>query len=269
MKGRIQTAFLMVLILLLMAGCHTGMNQIQGDNAIGSDINMQDNDANNADVGNESDEPSYTIKSLNYDEKDISINYPSIDGLSDTDKQNQINDILEREAFVIINEVYEGYTENLSLNFDYQIVLKSNDLLSVQFQGFSFAKGAAHPLHLFNTANIDMNQGSKLMLRDLVKIDENFVDKYRSEVADLDKNEMEGLKYVIDSYSDENLLAYFNGADTSFEESWTYSYLAKDAIGISLEAPYVAGCHIEVELKYEDIKDNVKADNPIWAKLIK
>jgi hypothetical protein len=112
----------------------------------------------------------------------------------------------------------------------------------------------------------------KLMLKDFIKIDKNFVNKYRSyKVADPDKNQMEAgaFKYILETYSTDDLLGYFNGTDTSFKESaFTFSYFKEDTLGISIEVPNAAGDHLEIELKYKDIKDNIKTENEIWKDLL-
>ncbi|MGN6710048.1 hypothetical protein [Anaerocolumna jejuensis] len=220
-----------------------------------------------------SNEKIYRIESVSYNEKKVNISFPSVVGLSDTAKQNKINEILKHEAHVVLNNFYGGVINNLSLKINYTITWTSKNLLSVQYEGHAFDKGAAYPLNLLYTVNIDIEKGSKLMLKDYINIDKDFVYKYRSyKVPDPDKNQMEAgaFKYILDTYSADDLLQYFNSADTSFKESaFTFSYFKEDSLGISIEVPHVAGDHLEVELKYKDIKDNIKTESGIWKDLIK
>lgn len=220
-----------------------------------------------------SNEKIYRIESVSYNEKEVNINFPSVVGLSDTAKQNKINEILKHEALAALNNFYGGVIDTLSLKINYTITWTSQNLLSVQYKGHVFDKGAAYPLNLLYTVNIDIKKGSKLMLKDYINIDKDFVNKYRSyKVPDPDQKQMEAgaFKYILNTYSADDLLRYFNSADTSFKESaFTFSYFKEDSLGISIEVPHVAGDYLEVELKYKDIKDNIKTESEIWENLIK
>lgn len=214
----------------------------------------------------------YEIEGVTYNEKEVSISYPSIKGLSDTVKQNKINEILKDEANVVFNDFYERVADTLSLKINYEISWANNNLLSVKYYGHAFDNGAAYPIDLLYTINIDMNKGCKIMLKDYIKIDEDFINKYMSyKVVDSEENQMKAsaFKYILDTYSEDDLLQYFNNADMSYKESaFTFSYLTNDSVGISIEVPHAMGDHIEIELKYEDIKDNIKIDQEIWKGLI-
>lgn len=220
----------------------------------------------------ENDEKGYKIKSTSYNEKDVNISFPYVDGLSDINKQKKINEIIKDEALVVFNDCYGGKADDLSLEINYTITWESKNLLSIQYYGYSFCKGAAHTLHLLYSVNLDMHKGCKLMLKDIINIDKNFVNTYKNyEIADPDKNQIEvgAFNYILDSYSTDDLLSSFNGADTSFNESeHVFSYFTDDALGISINVPYVAGDHLEIELKYEDIKDNINYENEIWKDLL-
>jgi hypothetical protein len=48
----------------------------------------------------------------------------------------------------------------------------------------------------------------------------------------------------------------------------SFSYFTNDSLGISIGVIHVLGDHAEFEIKYEDIKDNMKADHGIWKDLL-
>jgi hypothetical protein len=43
-----------------------------------------------------------------------------------------------------------------------------------------------------------------------------------------------------------------------------FSYFTKDSLGISISFPHVYGDHLEFEFKYQDIVNNIKAENEVW-----
>ena len=117
-----------------------------------------------------------------------------------------------------------------------------------------------------------MNKCSKLKLKDLIIIDNNLVDKFRQyKVSEPEINQASSAAFdsILRRYSTEYLLKCFEGADSSYENTpYTFSYLTKDALVISTEVTHNVGDHVEIKLKYEDIKDNIKSDNEIWEGIL-
>lgn len=276
MKWKFKLIFILVLILSLVTASNINKNHTNGKSSpIDShieEIKSNTNALEKTGGENGNNKKKYKIESTSYNEKKVNVSIPSIVGINDAIKQKKINEILKHEALVVFNDFYGGKADSLFLIIDYKVTWESKNLLSIQYYGHAFDKGAAYPLDLLYTVNLDMNKGCKLMLKDFIKIDKDFVNKYRSyKVAEPDKNQLEAgaFKYILDTYSVDDLLKYFNGADTSFKESaFTFSYFKEDVLGISIEVPHVAGDHLEIELKYQDIKNNIKAENEIWKDLL-
>ncbi len=208
----------------------------------------------------------YVIENESYKKEGVSIKYPQINKLGDDVKQSEINEMIKSEAFTV-TDLYED-TDVSTIEIDFKITWKSKNLISIQYYASGFSKGAAYPVDLLYTINIDISKGSKLRLKDYINIDNNFVDKFRKyKVKDPDINQAsEGaFEYILDTYSVDDLLKYFDGADSSYNNSaFTFSYFTKDSLGISIEVPNAVGDHTEIELKYKDIKENIKEDNMVW-----
>lgn len=84
----------------------------------------------------------YSIVDESYTDKDISIRYPQVTGIDDSKKEEIINDLLKSEAFVPLTDDLsniEGY--DLSMDIDYVVSWKSENLLSVQYKGSSYSEG--------------------------------------------------------------------------------------------------------------------------------
>jgi hypothetical protein len=226
-------------------------------------------DDNGTKTSDASKEKNYDVTDEKYDDNRIKITYPQIINLNGNDKQKKINKMIKSEALLLVENCKD---EGAILEVNYKITLESKNILSLQFEAYENHKGAAHPLRELYTLNVNMNKCSKLKLKDLIIIDNNLVDKFRQyKVSEPDINQASVLAFdnILRDYSMEDLLNCFDGADSSYKTSpFTFSYLTKDALGISTEDTRGVGHHVEIELKYEDIKDNLKSDNEIWKDLL-
>ncbi len=258
--------------LLILAACSNGDGKVLAQNndlkavisaqSLG-EIEVQNNNENiKPNVpGSVNEEAGYQATENRYTDKAISIAYPQITGLKNEDMQIAINNLLKKEALSIL-DAYED-TGHLSLEVEYKITLQSPDVFSVQFFGMGNVEGTAHPLNLFYTANIDMYNGSKLRLKDLTKIDKHLINEFkRYKVKDPKNNEasVKALQYILETYSDKDLMEYFEQADTlsaNENPASVFSYLTEEALGISIGVPHVFGDHVEAELRYEAIKGNI------------
>ena len=192
----------------------------------------------------------YGIVAEIYTEDSIQVNYPQIVNLGDADKQKMINELIKNRAFN-----YEEYP-GLTVRTNYEIKWRSANLLTVQYKSYRYVKGAAHPVNVFSTINIDLNTGSEIMLNDLVVIDEDFLAKIRAGkfIAVSPR-----VKDII-TFSDEELMRACN-QEGNF-------YFSEDSLGIRVAVPHVAGDYVIFEVKYRDIDDNIKGENPVWREFI-
>ncbi|WP_159102384.1 DUF4163 domain-containing protein [Caldalkalibacillus mannanilyticus] len=222
---------------------------------------------------------SYELSRASYSEHEIEIYYPQIENMGDSHKQNQLNELIKREALAIIDQYdpeplgdSDIQISEDSLELDYKIMLKNDYILSIQYLGWTYTKGAAHPSNLFFTTNIDIVNEKLVRLSDLVIIDENFLKKLKEAQyipfdPDLNLEELG----VLDEYplSDDQLIRYFKNPDTSDIYNDTKSYITEDALGISLPFPRALGDHAEYELKFTDIIENIRQENELWEHLLK
>lgn len=208
---------------------------------------------------------SYEVESRNYSKDEINITYPKLVHLANDTKEDEINELIQEEAVKII-EFYS--LEEGNLDVDYRVTFKSNDFLSIQYLGSFFSKGAAHPLNIFYTSNIDLKKEVKVKLSDLLEINEAFVEKfkrgnYKSYDDNLDLQEEGVMDELWSVYSDEDLLNYFQQADETgrINESGTFSYFTQDSIGVSISIPHALGDHLEMEISFADLGGNIKKDS--------
>lgn len=206
------------------------------------------------------------------DTMDIAIRYPQIIDLGDEERQNRLNELIKKEA---IPGQFLNYDDKrlFTLPIDYKITWQSDNLLSIQYFGMGYVKGTPHPNHFFYTTNIDIVQVKKVKLKDIVRIDEGFVEKYRNEdikTVSPHPGALSGKKILIDSTpfkTAADTIRHFNEADKVDSKGrleGTYCYFTPYSLGISVDAPHFMGGHAEFEIKYEDIAENIKADNTVW-----
>jgi hypothetical protein len=206
------------------------------------------------------------------DTMDIAIRYPQIINLDDEERQIRINDLIRSEA---VPGQFLNYTDKrlFTLPIDYKITWQSDNLLSIQYSGVGYVKGTPHPNHFFYTTNIDIAQVKKVKLKDVVRIDEGFVEKFRHEnirTVSPHPGALSGKQILIDSTPFNKVtdtVRRFNEADEVAQKGRlpsNYCYFTPNSLGISVNAPHPIGDHAEFEIKYEDIAENIKAENEVW-----
>ena len=52
------------------------------------------------------------------------------------------------------------------------------------------------------------------------------------------------------------------------KQSDVFSYFTSDSLGISVSVSHAIGDHAEFEIKYQDLKGNIKTENEIWKDLL-
>lgn len=216
----------------------------------------------------------YKVTELTYEKNDTkikcNIKYPKVSGISDSKKQEEINNTLKDGALKVF-KYYDNSDGLLELNISYKIVLMDKNILSIQYSGIGYVSTAAHPNNLFYTTNINIKTGNRLRLNDIINIDKDFAEKFMSgKFKALDPQKNEAIKHL----SAETIFDYFKEADSldntgSNKQSDAFSYLTPDSLGISISVSHSTGDHAEFEIKYKDIKDNIKVESDIWSNLLR
>ncbi|MDR3543265.1 MAG: hypothetical protein P4L69_20235 [Desulfosporosinus sp.] len=206
----------------------------------------------------------YDIKKVVYTDKNAKISYPQVSNLSNEKKQEVINQLIKND---ILKSFYGGEENGLTWEVDYKVKLQDANLLSIVYSGIRNNKGTPHPTRMYYTTNIDVSKGIKLTLSDIVNINKNLTVLFKkADLIGIDNKEMNSaIGGYVGKIDANDLVKYFNQSDgvpsTDENESGTFSYLTKDALGISVQTIYACGDHAEFEIKYKDLADNLKSDN--------
>ncbi|MGM0715500.1 hypothetical protein ACWKW1_27285 [Brevibacillus parabrevis] len=249
-----QIRLYLILLTCILTACSAGIHDRTATN---------DNNKHSGKIN-------YEIIEASYSNKNVKINYPQITNLSDSNKQNEINEILKTEALKILN-LYNSNEDDINLEINFEKVWKGKHLLSVRYFGGEYRKNDAYPINIHYATNINIVNGTILRLKDVVNIDNTFLlkfkkGKYKPFNPKLDLEKEGVLEEVLSTFSDKDLTNYFNNADVLGEEnlSYTFSYFTEDSLGISIGVPHALGDHVEFEINYKDLQNNIKAENEVW-----
>lgn len=221
--------------------------------------------ATNNNKSSSSNKVIYKLTKVIYKIKNITISYPKVTGLTDSNKQNKINTLIKDDALYLVNA--GNYPiDNVGLDINYTVKLSNSNLLSIIYTGESSIKGSSHPNNEFYTTNINVENSTKLKLSDFTSIDKGLAESFKNGkyiVPAFENNkelQLEVMSYV-KGMDDTSLINDFKQRDTDYPGC---SYLTKDSIGISTSLPHAIGDHAECEINIK----NINTKNKLLEKLI-
>ena len=193
------------------------------------------------------------------------MSYPQISYLADVNKQKAINQILKNDALRMLNS-YKALGGGFSADINYNVKLNNGKILSVAYSGYCNFKNAAHPSNLFFTTNINITNGARIKLIDLVNINDAFIKKVRAAkyVGPLEQSPEvnTAVNNSRKEFTNDQLIKMFKTADTPQSES--FSYLTSDSLVVSIPMMHVIGDYGEFAVKYSDITSDIRTKNVVW-----
>lgn len=284
MKKIAITLFITLGVLTMLNGCNNFNNNTIATNSEekvdSSDNTVTNENCNNTEEKNKNDSTEvsnvtekkeisndstsksngYEITNKTYSQNNVKINYPQIENFTDPEKLTSINKDLEDEALSILNDYLEddpNLTE-VTMDIKYEVKLKNEKYLSIVYIGESNVKGAAHPLSVFYTTNIDIKKGNSIRLSDyanindvLTKLKDSKNIKALSDNQELAKIQKDTL-LNIDNDTLLNMLkdADFHKVNGKVEspKEGVYSYIDENGVVISIQVNHAIGDHAEFKL---------------------
>lgn len=221
---------------------------------------------------NKSDKAStlnFEVITKTYVNKNVKINYPQIDNLSDINKQKRINDLIKNDILTF----YKPEEKGTIIDANYEITWKSPKLISIVYKGVSSLESSMHPDHDIYVTNIDIEKETILKFKDIIRLDDNFAKKLKNvkyrvwtpkPLRGMDENKAIGMiGEILNSPTNKDLISYFD------LPAYEYcGYFTKDYFVISIATSHAAGDYAELQIKYGDIKDNIKPENEVWKDFI-
>ena len=207
----------------------------------------------------------YDLDSAVIEENNIHVRYPVIKDSNDTQKELDLNHMIAQDITDLVSSQLSNAPEagDLSLELDYTISGYADQVLSISYIGTSYIKDGLFPVNTYHTLNIDLNQGEKLILTDIVNINEELMKQFKegayfpyTDDLNLVASELSPTTIIEEQYTDEALISYFQNENAKF-------YLTDYEIVLSIEIPHVLGDHLEMGIPYEVLGSNKKAHS-IW-----
>ena len=249
----------LTLIVLTLVSCSTNTSNEKTNTGNTQTVAKNNNVSASSNNSNISNDESYELAKESYsgNDKIIKIFYPQIMDYKDAMKQGKLNELIKQEVLKDFKDLNNKDIIYTAYEIDYNIKLKTDKVLSVQYNRYKNFKNSAHPDQWVLATNIDIKKGILIKLTDIINVDNSFVKLFKAgKFKSISQTYQKG---YFDSYSDSDLIETFKQAEF---------YLTKDSLGISVGVPYAMGNHVEFEAKYEDIKDVLKIDNEILKDLL-
>lgn len=247
----------MVCTCLFITGCQ-GESETEEEN-ISTDEQVSPPKDDNPPNIQDQDPALYQVNTTSYQNGDLIVHYPQLTGMENKTKEKQINNQLKNDVLQFVNQ-YEN--DDASLNMNYEVMMDTQDTLSILYTGDYSVEGGIYPSHFLFTTNIDMRTGEKIRLPDRFSINEEFINKFktspyidRENPASPNKEKSLAVKNYLDGINQPELIEAFNQADLPTAEENLYgifSYFQEDGLIISIGVPHVIGDHAEFQVEMNE-----------------
>ncbi len=198
---------------------------------------------------------SYTLDEATYsftDEEKTStyitfeVAYPTVTGLKNSNLEDKINDALKKVAMESVDELYDNPTEEvketvlssdnpvLASTVDYKVTYASKNLLSVVYEDYSYRGNANNLCYNLRTLNISLKDGTIFEVKDILDMDQEFLDEWLSVMRDEVGNDK-----FLSELSDEELKEALKG-DSKDGVYVANFFVDKDGIEIGFDLNYKA-----------------------------
>src|SRR5690625_3971902 len=126
------------------------------------------------------------IKTRELRQPGITVYYPEVVGLNDTQVQHTVNQAIVHFTQQLINEQYKQQNVNhfAEMIGIYEIKTNERGILSLTLSNYAIAAQHANGLTLMNSLTVDIKTGKIYQLKDLFKPDSNYVDILSAMVRD-------------------------------------------------------------------------------------
>ena len=213
----------------------------------------------------------YLFDEVHYRKDGVDALYPLFAAGASKEEMKSWNKIIDKDIRKIL-DIYSfnplpGPKKNSSaeqttiLNITYEVKAADAAKFAVLYKAAYNSKYAAHPTELVYTTNIDLSNSKRIVLSDILKLDEAFVKDFRKwdfityEQGNEELNQ--AIRDYMDGLKDSELLAGLKTADIIGAENYLgmYTYLTHGKLGISVSVPNYLGDHVEFEREYDDLTE--------------
>jgi len=182
----------------------------------------------------------------------ISISYPQISNMENTDVEKLINNTIESLAL----EILEQFTtlDEMKIVVTYSITRSMPDILSLYFVAESFHPAQAYPLIRISTATFSIESGDTIKLAKIIDINDDFINSFFNNFHLYSKYNSVEEENVVNEYVSGILLRESFLTSDEGLNSEVHSFLTDDSLIISIAVPYSIGSYVLYEAEYTNIK---------------
>lgn len=185
-----------------------------------------------------------STKNNTYSSGKVSITYPSLVNMEDTQKAAAIDQLLKKNALSVLSAKEINETED-SLNINCQVLSADRNRITVLYTGTLNKKDSAYPTNIMYSNTIDVPNGSDIGF-------DHFADPYTMagyvlsgdcQFYNVNSETKEALMNVKNDTSLETYTDMFTKADFPFEGDFpeTFSYEHQGVIYFSIPVPHALG----------------------------
>lgn len=190
------------------------------------------------------------ISETTYTLNDIIIKYPQLKNISDTSKKDSINKIIKDDALSIIN-FYDPDKEDPTLEVNYEIKLINDNILSIVYYGYYNNLNNAYPIEFICSTNIDLNNQSRLMLKDyadIKSISNTLLNTTDYKTKTTDKNLEKAQLDYIKQQTEEEMINILSNTDFSDGKTYplAFSYQENGDIVVVIPLQHAIGDYVEI-----------------------
>lgn len=195
----------------------------------------------------------------------VKVQYPQIKGYANKQTENDFNKYVREFVTAYIdtfkNEMKTWENPGIDASSDYEIVdtiyYRTNDVISILLDGYTYFTGAAHPNTFFYSINYDLKNNK------VIKLPSLFKDDYLKVISKYCINDLE--KQMKDYSPDIDYRWIKDGAGPKKENYRVFNFTDKEFI-VTFQAyqvaAYVAGPQ-EVVIPLSVLSDVIKSDGPL------
>jgi len=193
---------------------------------------------------------SFTFEKATYNDQKIHVEFPRAVNAVGADI---INSIIRQEALRFLEDFSNEERKLLEWNIVYTIEQNGPHVLSVGFWDYFYMQDWVHPYQNFHAVNIELNSYDKLLLTDLLTIDDTLyrtIKEYQLPESKKDDRTENVIQELKNPFTHDIWLG--NLKNSSF-------YLRAETLGISLSVPHYMGEFINIDIPYKDLQPNLKS----------
>lgn len=215
--------------------------------------NSDPSPGNNENEQDKTDIAATEIQKATEQDGERTIHYPQL-VMQDASEERKINDLIYSEVTAYASQ-YDGGT----LIVDFQIMWHTDYTLSILYN--SEFNGGMYPTELIFTTNINLRNGEKIGLSDVVEINENFVEKLKgspyldpeNSTSPNEEKKAAVLDYLNSIEVSQLVDALKQGDQTNSDSNQynVYSYLQDETVVASIEIPHAIGDHAEFRVRLD------------------